>query len=861
MQHFNSKLPIDEALPRLTAALGANNAAVLVAPPGAGKTTRVPLVLLDEPWVKGKKILVLEPRRLAARAAAARMAATLGEQVGDTVGLRVRFGSKVSKRTRIEVITEGIFTRLVLDDPSLDGVAAVLFDEFHERSLDADLGLALARDAQQGLREDLRLLVMSATLDGARVAALLGDAPAVESQGRSFPVETRYLGRDPRERIERQVADAVQRALRAEQGSLLVFLPGAGEIRRTETLLKENVRDPSVDIVALYGALDAREQDRAISPAPKGRRKVVLATSIAETSLTIEGVRVVIDSGLSRVPRYEPDVGLTRLETVRVSRAAADQRRGRAGRTEPGICYRLWDEPQTGALEAYTRPEILSADLSSFMLDLAEWGASDPGKLAFLDSPPAAALSEAKALLTELGAIDAQGRITDEGRRLRALPLPPRLARMVVDAGAQNLGEPGAGGEAAMVAAVLTERGLGGDDPDLRHRLDQFRRDRSARAQEARAMAGRWAALSSPSPERGGSTAEGGRGGVSAPHPVTPTRRGARADLPLAGGGIESPGSLLSLAYPDRIAKNRGGGAGGFLLANGRGGNVDAASSLAREPFLAVAELTGTAAASRIVLAAPITLDEIETRFAAQIEDKDAVTFDAASASLRARRTRRLGALVLAEQIKSVSPDAESAKQLAQGIAALGIGKLPWSKAQLQLRNRVSFLRKSEGDEWPDLSDDALARNAADWLAPFLSGKTALNQIGADDLGNALDTLIPWALRKRLDAEAPTHFTAPTGSAVPIDYEAEQGPTVSIRVQELFGLSAHPSIAGGRVPLVIELLSPGHKPVQITRDLPGFWRGSYADVRTDLRGRYPRHPWPEDPMSAPPTRRAKPRGT
>ena len=821
MREFPDRLPIDDALPRLTAALAANNCAVLVAPPGAGKTTRVPLVLLDELWAKDKKILVLEPRRLAARAAAARMASTLGEQVGDTVGLRVRFGSKVSKRTRIEVITEGVFTRLVLDDPSLDGVAAVLFDEFHERSLDADLGLALAREVQQGLRDDLKILVMSATLDGARVAALLGGAPVVESEGRAFPVETRYLGRDARARIESQVADAVLRALRAEPGSLLVFLPGAAEIRRTETLLKERIADSNVDIVTLFGALDACVQDRAISPAPAGRRKVVLATSIAETSLTIEGVRVVIDSGLSRVPRYEPDVGLTRLETVRVSRAAADQRRGRAGRTEPGVGYRLWDEPQTGSLEPYTRPEILSADLSSFVLDLAQWGASDPGKLAFLDPPPQAALSEAKTLLTELGALDAQGRITDEGRKLRALPLPPRLARMVVDAAAE-----GAGDLAAQIAAVLTERGLGGDDPDLRHRLDQFRRDRSRRAEDARQMAKRWADTA------------GGK----------------------VRGGEQSIGALLSFAYPDRIAKNRGGGGGAFLLANGRGGNVDAASPLAREPFLAVTELTGSAAASRIILVAPITLDEIEARFAHQIEDRDTVTFDAASASLRARRSRRLGALVLSEQVKAIEPGADSARLLAEGIAALGVGKLPWSKAPLQLRDRVKFLRRSEGEEWPDLSDDALSRTAAEWLAPFLGGKTALSQIGADDLSAALDTLLPWALRKRLDAEAPTHFTAPTGSQVPIDYNAEQGPTASIRVQELFGLATHPAIAGGCVPLVIELLSPAHRPVQVTRDLPGFWRGSYKDVKTDMRGRYPKHPWPDDPLHAPATRRAKRRG-
>jgi len=820
-RQFDTGLPIDAALPALRTALANRNAAVLVAPPGAGKTTRVPLVLVEESWAKNKKILVLEPRRLAARAAATRMAVTLGEQVGDTVGLRVRFGSRVTKRTRIEVVTEGVFTRLVIDDPSLEGVAAVLFDEFHERSLDADLGLALARDSQQALRPDLKLLVMSATLDSARVAALLGDAPAIESEGRAFPVETRYLGRDPRAPIERQVTEALERALRTEAGSLLVFLPGAGEIRRTESLLKERINDTAVDIVALYGALDAREQDRAISPAPPGRRKVVLATSIAETSLTIEGVRVVIDSGLSRVPRYEPDVGITRLETVRVSRAAADQRRGRAGRVEPGVCYRLWDEPQTASLEAYTRPEILSADLSSFMLDLAQWGVSDPGKLAFLDPPPRAALAEAKTLLAELGAIDSDGRITEEGRKLRALPLPPRLARMVVDAAAEGAGELAAG-----IAAVVTERGLGGDDVDLRHRLDNFRRDRSKRADDARAMVRRWAETA------------GGK----------------------AAASEHSPGSLLALAYPDRIAKNRGAGGGSFLLANGRGGNVDPASPLAREPYLAVAELTGAAAASRIVLAAAITLGEIEAQFAGQIEEDEAITFEAASASLRSRRIRKLRALMLSERTLPVAPGAAAAKLLAEGAAGLGMAKLPWSKAQLQFRDRVNFLRRAEGDEWPDLSDRALARTATDWLAPFLDGKTALSQVVADDLAAALDVLVPWNLRQRLNAEAPTHFMAPSGSNVPIDYEGEEGPKLAIRVQELFGLAVHPVIARGHVPLLIELLSPAHRPVQVTRDLPGFWRGSYKDVRSDLRGRYPKHPWPDDPLTAPATRRAKPRG-
>ncbi|MCC7348853.1 MAG: ATP-dependent helicase HrpB, partial [Variibacter sp.] len=803
------RLPIDDALPALTAALRERAAAVLVAPPGAGKTTRVPLALLHEPWVANRKLIVLEPRRIAARAAAEWMAKGLGEKGGGTVGLRVRFGSQVSARTRIEVVTEGVFTRMILDDPSLDGVAAVLFDEFHERSLDADLGLALALDAQAGLREDLRLLVMSATLDGARVARLLGDAPVVESAGRAFPVETRYLGRDPRARIEDQVADATLRALRAEGGSALVFLPGAAEIRRTETLLRERLGDPAVDIVALYGALEREAQDRAIAPAPAGRRKVVLATAIAETSITIEGVRVVVDSGLARVPRYEPDVGVTRLETVRVSRAAADQRRGRAGRTGPGLCLRLWDEPQTAALEPFARPEILSADLSSFMLDLAHWGVADPDKLAFLDPPPKPAVAEAVALLRSLGALDADGRLTDEGRKLRRLPLPPRLARMVVDASAE-----GAGLVAAELAAIVSERGLGGDDMDAAHRLEALRRDRSRRGEEARRMARRWAEL-----------AGGARAGDAAP----------------------SAGALLALAYPDRIARSRG-SAGAFLLANGRGAQLDPASALAREPFIAVAELTGSAAQGRILLAAAIRRDEIEARFADRIVDREEISFDPASAALRARATRRLGAIALSETTRPVAPTDETARLLAAGILKLGLARLPWSKPLLQWRDRVRFLRRHAGAEWPDLSDDALAATADAWLAPALAGKAALAELSADAFGHALQGLLPWSLRARLDADAPTHFDAPSGSRVPIDYDAPEGPKLAIRVQELFGLDRHPALAGGRVPLVVELLSPAHRPVQVTRDLPGFWRGSYAAVRSELRGRYPRHPWPDDPL-------------
>jgi ATP-dependent helicase HrpB len=768
---------------------------------------------------------VLEPRRLAARAAAERMAQTLGESVGATVGLRVRFGSKVSRATRIEVVTEGVFTRLILDDPALDGVAAVLFDEFHERSLDADLGLALARDAQSGLREDLRLLVMSATLDGARVAALLGGAPVIASEGRAFPVETRYLGREPRQPIERQVADAIAAALRGERGSVLAFLPGGAEIRRAERLLAERIADPSVDIVPLYGALDRDTQDRAIAPAPAGRHKVVLATSIAETSITIDGVRIVVDSGLARVPRYEPDVGLTRLETVRVSRASADQRRGRAGRTEPGLCLRLWDEPQTASLEPYGRPEILAADLSGFVLDLAQWGEAEPERLAFLDPPPKAALAEARALLRELGAIDVDGRITDDGRQLAHLPLPPRLARMVVDGAAA-----GAGVLAAEIAAVVSERGLGGDDVDLAARLDAWRRDRSQRATEARQMARRWVA-------------------------VPPSPRPSH----LRGEGEVSPGALLALAYPDRIARNRGSGTGAFLLANGRGAKVEPASVLAREPFLAVAELAGTAAQGRIVLAAPIALADIEAQFAARIEARDEVGFDAADASLRGRRLRRLGAVVLAEQPVKVSPGPESAEMLAAGIVRLGLDRLPWTRALAQWRDRVMFLRRAEGAEWPDVSDAALAAEPG-WLVAALTDKTALGDVSAAELAEAVMGLLPWDLRQRLDAEAPTHFAAPTGSRVPIDYAAPEGPKVSVRVQELFGLDRHPAIAGGRVPLVVELLSPAHRPVQVTRDLPGFWGGSYQAVKAEMKGRYPRHPWPDDPLRAPPTRRVKPRG-
>jgi ATP-dependent helicase HrpB len=826
MRVFDTSLPIDVVLGDLTASLRTRPNAVLVAPPGAGKTTRVPLVLLDEPWANGGKIIVLEPRRLAARAAAARMAQTLGEAVGETVGLRVRLGSKISRKTRIEVVTEGVFARMILDDPSLAGIAAVLFDEFHERSLDADLGLALALDAQGGLREDLRLLVMSATLDGARVARLLSEAPVIESEGRAYPVETRYLGRDPNRRIDDQVADAVMRALRAESGSILVFLPGQGEIRRVETSLRERVGDPAVDIAPLYGALERGEQDLAVSP--------------AETSLTIEGVRVVIDSGLARVPVYEPNIGLTRLETVRVSRAAADQRRGRAGRIEPGVCYRLWEQAATGALEPFGRPEILSADLAPLLLDCAAWGVTDPTSLAFLDPPPGPALKEARALLQQLGALDHEGRITDVGRRLRDLPLPPRLARMVLVAG-----ESGQAREAADLAAVLVERGLGGDAVDLAECVERYRRDRSGRAQDMRRMAEGWARASDPKVDT-----------TSGSDPMMNTSSDARA----SSSGPHSTGALLTLAYPDRLAKARG-KTGEYLMANGRGAALESHERLAKEPYLAIAEIAGGAASARILAAASISSEEIESLFAEAIEQRDEIVFDRQARALRARGVRRLGALLLNERPLKVPATEAAARTLAEGLASLGLDALPWSRALAQWRERVMFLRKAEGEEWPDLSDDALSRAAEEWLAPHLVGKSGLGEIGPDLLSEALRSLLPWNLQRRLDTEAPTHIEVPTGSQIPIDYGAEEGPVLAVRVQELFGLDKHPTIAAGRVPLILHLLSPAQRPIQITRDLPGFWRGSWAAVRADMRGQYPKHPWPEDPLTAPPTRHAHKRRT
>ena len=833
---LGDRLPIDEILGDVSASLRARNNLVLVAPPGAGKTTRVPLALLDAPWRGDKKIILLEPRRLAARAAAARMAASLDEAVGETVGLRMRLESKISAKTRIEVVTEGVFARMILDDPELSGVACVLFDEFHERSLDADLGLALALDAQGALREDLRLLVMSATLDGARVAALMGHgapqgdarqneglpAPVIESAGRAFPVETRYLGRDPNLRVEEEVARAARRALVEEEGSILAFLPGQGEIARVAALLAERGLPSNVDLAPLYGALDRAEQDRAIAKTPPGRRKIVLATSIAETSLTIDGVRIVIDCGFSRVPVFEPNLGLTRLETIRASRANVDQRRGRAGRVEPGVCYRLWEEAATGALPPFAAPEILAADLSGLVLDLAHWGVRDASTLAFLDPPPRAAWAEAALLDCDLGALDADGRLTPKGEAIRALPLAPRLASMVIEAAGH-----GEASRAALLAMLLSERGLGGTDADLSVRLERLRAERDKRAGDARRLAASWARQ-----------AENAR------------QAGDRTHL--------SDGALVALAFPDRIAKARGGG--DFTMANGRAASLPPEHALARETYLAVAEIAGRAAQARILAACALTLEEVEQLAANRVETRDETLFDPASAALRRRRFRRLGALRLAEQNLSVEPTLENARILARGVAALGMERLPWTRAQTQTRDRVGFLRAAEGEEWPDLGDAALARSAEDWLAPFIIGRANLAAIVASDLDAALASLLPYELSRRLDAEAPAFFETPAGSRIALDYAAPNGPLLSVRVQELYGLAKHPTLARGRAAVTLELLSPAHRPIQTTRDLPGFWAGSWSEVKKEMKGRYPRHLWPDDPASAAPTTRARPRG-
>lgn len=812
--------PITEVLEAIGTALSNGNKAILSAPPGAGKTTLVPLSLLDAPWRNGKKIIVLEPRRLAARAAARRMAFLLGEEPGGRVGYRMRLDNRIGRDTVIEVVTEGVFARMIIDDPELSGIAAVLFDEFHERSLDADFGLALALDAQGALRDDLRLMVMSATLDVQRIAALLEDAPVIESLGRSYPVDVRYRARAGDERIEDGMVSAIVEAHAQETGSILAFLPGQGEILRTAERLEGRFGGDTL-IMPLYGNLDQKDQDAAIRPAPAGTRKIVLATSIAETSITIDGVRVVIDSGLQRQPVFEPATGITRLETVRVSKASADQRAGRAGRTEPGVAIRLWHSGQTAALSPFSPPQILASDLSSFALDLAGWGVEDPGTLAFIDPPPPAALKEARGLLQLLGALDDSNQLTAAGRTMRELALAPRLAAMVIAAAAE-----GHALEACQIAVLLGEQGLGGNSVDIEDRLRRFQNDRGPRAASARKLAERMARAL--------------------------VRQG---DGP--GTGATTPGALLLHAYPDRVALQRG-GRGRFVLANGRGAELPETDRLAGASMLVVADLTGRAQSPRILAAAEVERKQIEAEFPELIRREDQSFFDPASRQVRGRRVTRLGAIILEESPLARPTGEAAARGLSDGVRQLGIAALPFGKEAMQIRDRIAFLRLSGDGSFPAMDDEALLGRIDDWFTPFQSGVTSFDGISPGNLAKGILSLVPYEKKGDLDRLVPTHFTAPTGQSHPIRYDGEE-PVLSIRVQELFGLTTHPTIGGGRIPLLLELLSPAHRLIQTTRDLPGFWAGSWRDVRADMRGRYPKHVWPDNPAEALPTTRAKPR--
>lgn len=839
-------LPIDEILPELIEKLRGHTRAVLVAAPGAGKTTRVPLALRDEPWLAGRRILMLEPRRLAARSSARYMAAALGERVGETVGYRVKMDAKVGPHTRIEVITEGVLTRMLQADPGLEDVGLILFDEFHERSLHADLGLALSLQTQSLFREDLRLVVMSATLDATSVAAMMGDAPVIVSEGRAFPVETRYLTRPMEARLETSIVQVIQQALSEEAGDLLVFLPGAGEIRRVESLLRENGL-PSTTIVApLYGALPPEVQDAAIQPDTSGKRKIVLATSIAETSLTVEGVRIVIDSGLMRVPRFSPRTGMTRLETVQVSKASADQRRGRAGRLTPGVCYRMWTPQEDRALTAHTTPEIKEADLTPLALELAAWGVNDPAELSWLDEPPKAALEHAHELLAQLGALDPDKRITSHGRQLAEMGLHPRLGQMI-----RKAKEVGLTGVACELAALLGERDIlrgkrAAHDADLRLRMEALRsvafNGGSARTEPTDYMDVDEAACRRIWQEAS----------------LLKQAWDVRAQ---EGGGkqeasLDVIGSLLAEAYPDRIGQRRG--SGKYLLRNGRGAVFMTEQPLAYVPYIIAAQLDDQGSDSRIMLAASITEKELEGVCAQQMEEETAVWWEKASQSVRARKRTRIGALILRETaVAQVDQEAVTAALLA-GIATEGLELLPWSRHARQLQERLLFMHRLD-DTWPDVSDDALLESLGEWLAPHAHGCKSREDLSRLSLTAILESMLSWNQKRELDEHAPTHIVVPSGSRVPIDYTNPESPILAVRLQELFGWKETPRIGRGRIRLTLQLLSPAHRPVQVTRDLASFWQHAYFEVKKDLKGRYPKHYWPDDPLQAIPTNRTRPR--
>ncbi|WP_188397258.1 ATP-dependent helicase HrpB [Sporomusa sp. GT1] len=822
-------LPIEEILPELKAVLSLPGNAVLVAPPGSGKTTRIPLALLNEPWLKGRRILLLEPRRLAARAAARYMARLLGEQPGETVGYRVRLDSCVGPKTRIEVITEGILTRMLQSDQALDGVGLILFDEFHERSLQADLGLALALEAQAVLREDLRLLIMSATLAAEPVAALLGNAPVLRSNGRVFPVETHYLERRTASQLEHIVAQTVFTSLAGNSGDVLVFLPGAGEIRRVQAELSANGITKQARVAPLYGNLPPAAQDAALLPSTDGMRKVILATSIAETSLTVEGVGTVIDSGLMRVPKYSSRTGLTRLETVRVSRQAAEQRRGRAGRLGPGSCYRLWTRQEDLYLESSNTPEILAADLTPLALELAAWGVNDPQQLLWLDIPPAAAFLQAQALLVKLGALETGGSITAHGRLMVQSGLHPRLAHMIIRAK-----EAGLGNLACELAAILHERDfLQGNgnrtDVDLRLRLEAVREAASGKYPEESLL-----------------------------RRIKAESERLKQDFSIHRNRqetVEACGLVLAFAYPDRIGQLRSGGR--FLLENGRGAGMHELQPLAHSPYIVAADLDGQGTDSRIFLAAPIDYEQIRRYFSRQIAAGTNVAWDAAAQAVRAKSYERLGAILLKES-PCANPDWDGVMAaLLSGIALEGLSILPWTKAAQQLRQRLLFAgQQTEG--WPDVSDEKLLATLENWLGPYVYGLTSRAELAKLNVAAILENLLTWQQRQELDEYAPTHVVVPSGRQIAINYSNPLCPILAVKLQELFGLKETPCIAGGKVALTLELLSPAQRPVQVTRDLASFWCTTYFEVKKDLMGRYPKHYWPDDPATAVPTHRIRP---
>ena len=841
---MNCGLPIEEALPALRGALADQRCAVLTAPPGAGKSTVVPLALLEESWAAGKRLVLLEPRRLAARAVAQRMAGTLGESVGRTVGWRMRADTRVSRDTRVEVVTEGVLTRMLQADAALEGVAAVLFDEYHERSLQADLGLALVLDARQNLRPDLRILVMSATLEAAAVSRLLGDAPVVSAQGRIFPVETRFAGKGMPPLPEAQargdddpdslVTRLILRALGEHDGDVLVFLPGARAIRRVGALLETAGADARARILPLYGDLAPEQQDAALARA-SGTRRIVLATNIAETSLTIEGVRVVVDSGLVRRLRFDPASGMSRLTVQRISRASADQRQGRAGRLGPGVCYRAWSAGAHQSLAPFAPAEILEADLAPLALELGCWGVREAEELKWLDPPPAATLASARDLLSRLGGLDREGRITHHGRELARLGVHPRLGHMLLKA--RSLGSLPL---AADLAALLSERDLlrgpeGGRDADIRSRLEIL---------------------------RGGEAGDAERLGLRSIRGVArDLARRLGASPATAGSGREGPasgsaGALLALAFPDRIGRRRGAAEGRFTLANGRGAYFPQPQSLARQELIVAVSLDDSERDARILLAAPLAREELAAVLPERLTWRQSVQWSRREQAVLARRELRLDELVLEERpLPEVAPE-QVCRAMLEGLKELGIGALPWTRQTRDLQGRVAFVRRlgAAYEEWPDLSDTALLASLAEWLAPWLAGLSRREHLARIPLEEALLARLSWEQRRELDALAPAHLTVPTGSRIRIDYLDESAPAVSVRLQEVFGLQASPRLGGGRVPLTFKLLSPAHRAVQVTRDLAGFWRGSYSEVRKDLRGRYPKHYWPDNPLEAQPVR-------